>query len=154
MQRIRNTSLRPKVKIARAREIPYYRVVGAIIECKGRILCMQRGKGRFPSTDYKWEFPGGKKEAGETGPEALMRELREEMDFSVSISDSDWFTCVHHIYPEFEISMDCYLVQIDDPVFTRKEHVDHRWLLPKDMSSFDWAAADGPIVAEIIERLG
>ena len=65
----------------------HYHVVGAIIEHDGKILCMQRPKGKFPSTDLKWEFPGGKIEAGESGPQALMRELREEMDFDVVTRD-------------------------------------------------------------------
>ena len=132
----------------------HYFVVGAILEHEGRILCMQRPRGKFASTDFKWEFPGGKIEPGESGPEALMRELREEMDLQVSITDADYFASVHHIYPEFELSMDCYLVHVADPTFTRKEHIDHRWLLPADMPSLDWAAADWPIVEKIRDAAG
>ena len=130
----------------------HFRVVGAIIEHDGKILCMQRPKGKYPSTDLKWEFPGGKIEAGETGPQALMRELREEMDFDVTVRDEDYFATVHHVYPEFELTMDTYLCHAANPAFTRKEHVDHCWLAPQDMPSLDWAAADRPIVEKIIER--
>lgn len=131
----------------------HYHVVGAIIEYEGKILCMQRPKGRFPSTDLKWEFPGGKIEAGETGPQALMRELREEMDFSADIRDEDYFATVHHVYPEFELTMDTYFFHTRDPRFVRREHVDHRWLAPRDMPSLDWAAADYPIVEQLLQRL-
>ena len=130
-------------------EKKHYHVVGAIIEYEGKILCMQRPKGKFPSTDLKWEFPGGKIEAGETGPEALMRELQEEVDFMVSIEEEDYFATVHHVYPEFELTMDVYLCRVDDPHFVRKEHVDHCWLAPKDMPQLDWAAADRPIVEKL-----
>jgi len=130
----------------------HYKVVGAIIEHDGKILCMQRPKGKFPSTDLKWEFPGGKIEEGETKPQALMRELREEMDFNIEISEDDYFATVHHIYPEFEITMDTFLCRVTDPRFVRKEHVDHCWLAPKDMPKLDWAAADYPIVEKLVER--
>ena len=130
----------------------HYHVVGAIIEHDGKILCMQRPKGKFPSTDLKWEFPGGKIEAGETGPQALMRELREEMDFEVDVREEDYFATVHHLYPEFELTMDTYLCHVTDPRFTRKEHVDHCWLPPADMPSLDWAAADFPIVERLISK--
>ncbi|MCR4724808.1 MAG: (deoxy)nucleoside triphosphate pyrophosphohydrolase [Clostridia bacterium] len=130
----------------------HYHVVGAIIEYGGKILCMQRPKGKFPSTDYKWEFPGGKIEVGETGPQALMRELREEMDLDVQIAEADYYASVHHLYPEFELTMDTYLCRVADPRFTRKEHIDHRWLAPPDMPQLDWAAADYPIVEKLAEQ--
>ncbi|MCQ2566415.1 MAG: NUDIX domain-containing protein, partial [Clostridia bacterium] len=80
---------------------------------------MQRGVSKFPSTSYKYEFPGGKIEAGESRPQALMRELREEMDFDISISEDDYFGEVHHVYPEFEITMACYLCHSLTDVFNR-----------------------------------
>ncbi len=128
----------------------HFHVVGAIIEHGGRILCMQRPEGKSPSTDLKWEFPGGKIEAGETGPQALMRELREEMDFNVDVREEDFFATVHHIYPDFELTMDTYLCHAADPRFTRKEHVDHCWLTPQEMPALDWAAADYPIVEQVV----
>lgn len=128
----------------------HFHVVGAIIEHNGLILCMQRPKGKYPSTDLKWEFPGGKIEAGETGPEALMRELREEMDFDVTIREEDYFGTVHHVYPEFELTMDTYLCRVSDLHFVRKEHVAHVWLPPEMMPALDWAAADYPIVMQLV----
>ena len=127
----------------------HYKVVGAIIENNGQILCMQRPKGKFPSTDFKWEFPGGKVEEGETKPQALMRELREEMDFIIPIDDDCYFDVVHHVYPEFEITTDCYYCHASSREFRRKEHVDHKWLDPEELLTIDWAAADLPIAKKL-----
>ena len=65
----------------------HYEVVAAIIEHDNKILCMQRNKSKFVYTSYKFEFPGGKIEAGEENHEALERELREEMDMDINISE-------------------------------------------------------------------
>ena len=126
-------------------------VVGAVIEYDGKILCMQRGIGKYPYVSMKYEFPGGKVEPGETHPQALMRELREEMNFVVDISEKDYLTTVNHCYPDFEITMYCYLCHPDSPEFTRKEHINHVWALPGEMMQLDWAPADIP-VAELVSN--
>ena len=126
-------------------------VVAAIIEFNNRVLCMQRGASKYQSTAYKYEFPGGKIELGETNPQALMRELKEEMDINVKISDKDFFMTIHHVYPDFAITMHAYRVKVDKPDFIRKEHINHVWALPKEMLNLDWAEADKPIVDKIIE---
>ena len=59
---------------------PHYNVVAAVVRNNGEILCMQRGPTRFSYTSYKYEFPGGKVEPGETPRDALRRELQEELD--------------------------------------------------------------------------
>ena len=124
-------------------------VVAAIIEHRGKILCMQRGLSKHAYTSYKYEFPGGKIEPGETRPEALMRELREEMDFAIDITEDDFFGEVHHVYPDFEITLSCYLCHSDTDAFIRREHIAHVWLEPKDLVSLDWADADYPIVEKL-----
>ena len=129
-------------------------VVGAVIEYEGRILCMQRGAGKYPYVSYKYEFPGGKVEPGETHPQALMRELVEEMNMSVEITEQDYLTTVTHQYPDFEITMYCYLCHPGSPEFTRKEHVGHVWELPENMMELDWAPADIPVIQLISEKLG
>lgn len=128
-------------------------VVAAIIIYKDRILCMQRNAGKFPYVSYKYEFPGGKIEAGETKPEALMRELREEMALEVTINEDDFFMTVEHAYPDFEITMHSFICHVDTQQFVRREHIDHKWLRKEELMSLDWAPADIPIAEKLKETL-
>ena len=124
----------------------HYEVVAAVIEYEDKILCMQRGKAKFEYTSYKFEFPGGKVEAGEENHIALSRELSEEMDLNVTISKKDYLLTVEHTYPDFAITMHTYLCKVDTPDFVMKEHVDFKWLPISELDSLDWAEADKPIV--------
>jgi 8-oxo-dGTP diphosphatase len=123
-------------------------VVAAIIESNGKILCVQRGEHRLPYISRKWEFPGGKIELTETPEAAVIREIREELHLSISV-DSHLVT-VDHDYADFHISMAAYLCHaaIVDPIVVLTEHIDHRWLAPRDPAflDLDWAEADVPIV--------
>ena len=137
-------------QVYRKNGMKHLNVAAAIIEYQGRILCMQRGLSKHVYTSLKYEFPGGKIEAGETRPQALMRELREEMDFEIDIAEDDLFGEVHHVYPDFEITLSCYLCHSKTDVFTRREHIDHVWLEPGDLGRLDWAEADFPIVEKLM----
>lgn len=129
----------------------HYEVVAAVIEYDSKILCMQRNLGKFDYTSYKFEFPGGKVEAGESRSEALERELREEMDMQLSISEEDYFMTVEHTYPDFSITMHAFKCLTQDPSFVMKEHKSYQWLPVKEMHKLDWAAADVPIVKRLEE---
>lgn len=124
-------------------------VVAAIIIYNHRILCMQRDAGRYDYVSYKFEFPGGKIEPGETQCQALIRELKEELDIKVTIHEEDFFMTVNHQYPDFEIKMHSYLCHVDSDYFVRKEHFDHKWLFKEELHTLDWAQADRPIVLKL-----
>jgi len=124
-------------------------VVAALIVHEDKILCMQRGKSKHEYLTGKYEFPGGKIDPGESRTNALMRELKEEMELDVEIDEEDYYMTVHHIYPDFEITMHCFFCRVRSQDFVRKEHIDHRWLLPMEISALDWAMADKPIVDRI-----
>lgn len=126
-------------------------VVAGIIIYKNEILCMQRDAGKYDYVSYKYEFPGGKVEPGEARVDALKRELKEEMEMEVSVSEKDFFLTVEHEYPDFKVTLHNYICKVDDKVFVRKEHVDHRWLTKDKLNMLDWAAADVPIVDKIMQ---
>ena len=126
-------------------------VVAGIIIYNDKILCMQRNLGKYDYISYKYEFPGGKIEEGESKAEALMRELKEEMELEVSICDKDFFVTVTHEYPDFSITMHSFICKTDTMQFTRKEHINHQWLKVEELQSLDWAEADKPIVEKILK---
>ena len=130
----------------------HYEVVAAVIVFENKILCMQRGKAKFEYVSYKYEFPGGKVEAGEENHIALSRELNEEMDLDVTISEKDYLLTVDHTYPDFAITMHAYLCKVDTPDFVMKEHIDFKWLSASELGSLDWAEADKPIVKFLQNR--
>ena len=129
-----------------------YEVVAAVIEYENKILCMQRGEAKYDYTSYKFEFPGGKVEAGEENHIALSRELREEMDLDVVIGEDDYLLTVDHTYPDFVITMHAYLCKVTTPNFVMKEHVDFKWLPVSELDTLEWAEADKPIVEWLKNR--
>jgi 8-oxo-dGTP diphosphatase len=126
----------------------HYQVVAAVICHDGKYLCMQKGKTKYEYTSYKYEFPGGKVEAGETDSQALSRELMEEMDYHIKVESH--LVTVHHVYPDFEITMAAYLCSADSTSFTMKEHIGYKWLTADKLEFLDWAAADVDVVKVLI----
>ena len=120
-------------------------VVGAAIVRDGKILCAQRGEPR--TLAGKWEFPGGKIEAGETPEEALVRELREELACDVEVTS---FVCTSTQDYDFgTVVLSVYLCKLvaGEPLLT--EHQEVRWLPPEQIPSLDWTPADADAVAAI-----
>ena len=76
-----------------------FEVAAAVIFLERKVLCVQRPKHEKEYVSLKWEFPGGKVEFGESGEDALVREIREEL--SVDIEDSEFLMTVEHTYPDF-----------------------------------------------------
>lgn len=113
------------------------KVVAAIIAEKGRIFATQRGYGEFKDG---WEFPGGKIEEGETPQQALVREIREELDTEVEVGDL--LGTVEYDYPTFHLSMQCFLCKIKSGSLNLKEHEAARWLAEDELGSVDWLPAD------------
>ena len=124
----------------------HYNVVAAVVYHDGKYLCMQKGKTKFEYTSYKWEFPGGKIELGETPQQALARELMEEMEYPVEVGEE--LVTVNHEYPDFSITMTAYLCtpKGDADGFKRREHADNKWCSQEELKGLDWAAADVGVV--------
>ena len=128
-------------------------VVAAIIESDGEILCMQRGKGKYDYISYKYEFPGGKVEPGESLVEALIREIDEEMDLKIEVSEQDFFMKIEHQYPDFHITMNSYRSKVKDRKFNLKEHHSFVWLKTSELKKLDWADADKPIIDKLSKEI-
>ena len=124
-------------------------VVAAIIRNEKEILCVQRAESKLPYISKKFEFPGGKIEANETKREALKRELKEELNIDVSINE--FFLTIEHQYPDFEIVMHSFLVDVESRELTLNEHISHQWLSPNGLGPLDWAEADLPIVEKLMK---
>ena len=92
----------------------------------------------------------GKVDPGETRCQALMRELQEELDLDLEITEENYFDSVRHAYPDFTVTLHFFLCRIKDPVITLKEHTGYRWMNRADLRSLDWVPADEPIVRKLI----
>ena len=123
-------------------------VVAAVIHDGGRILATQRGYGEFKD---KWEFPGGKMEAGESREVALRREIREELDTEIAVGKL--LCTVEYDYPAFHLTMHCYLCSVVSGTLELKEHESARWLSADGLESVDWLPADLQILPLIKECL-
>lgn len=121
------------------------KVVAAIIIHKDKILSTQRGYGEYKG---KWEFPGGKVEPGETYQSALVREVKEELAIEVHVGEL--FEVVEYDYPQFHLSMNCYICNIKSGSLRLKEHMDAKWLTKETLKSVDWLEADHGLIEKLI----
>ena len=122
-------------------------VAAAIICNEDRIFATQRGYGEWK--DF-WEFPGGKIEPGETPEEALRREIREELDTEIAVGEK--LTTIEYDYPEFHLSMDCFLAEVVEGRLELKEHEAARWLHNDELDSVGWLPADRTIIEMLKNR--
>ena len=116
-------------------------VVAAVLVRDGRVFATQRGYGEFKD---KWEFPGGKMEAGEGREEALRREIREELDAEIAVGKL--LCAVEYDYPAFHLTMHCYLCSVVSGTLVLKEHESARWLSADGLESVDWLPADIQVI--------
>ncbi len=120
-------------------------VVAAIIhDSEGRIFATQRGYG-----DYKdwWEFPGGKMEAGEIPKEALRREIWEELETRIVVENL--VETVEWDYPQFHLSMHCYLCHVESGHLELKEHEAAKWLNKDELENVNWLPADLKVIEKV-----
>lgn len=120
------------------------RVVAAVIKKDNKIYATQRGYGEFKGG---WEFPGGKIEANETSQEALVREIREELETVIKVNDL--IDTVEYDYPNFHLSMDCFWCEIVSGNLVLVEAEDAKWLSKEELYSVDWLPADLGLIEKI-----
>ena len=124
-------------------------VVAAIIKKDKQILATKRGYGEFVNM---WEFPGGKIEKSETREEALIREIREELD--CTIKPTKFALDLEYQYPTFYLKMSCFEAVITEGTPKLLEHNDARWLSKDELDSVEWIPADLQIIDYLKRTMG
>lgn len=124
------------------------RVVAAVIRQGDRIFATARGYGEFKG---QWEFPGGKIEAGETPQQALIREIKEELDVTVRIGDL--IDTIEYDYPKFHLCMDCFWCKIADGEIKLLEAESARWLTRETLCDVPWLPADIGLIKKIAMQM-
>ena len=123
-------------------------VVAAIIIKDGQVFATQRGYGEFKGW---WEFPGGKIESGECPQEALVREIREELDAEISVGEL--LETVEWDYPDFHLTMHCFVCSLTSESLHLNEHEAAAWLTMETLHSVKWLPADEILLDKIAEYL-
>ena len=124
------------------------RVTCAIITHQNKILVVQRSNRM--SLPMKWEFPGGKIEAGETETDCIKREILEELNIEIEVLER--LTPSIHNYPTFSIELIPYTANYVSGILNLKEHHQYHLLDKDKLNTLDWAEADLPIVNEIMRK--
>ena len=117
-------------------------VVAALIWEEGRFLICQRPAHK--ARGLLWEFVGGKVEPGETKPEALIRECREELAVTVALGDV--FMELTHTYPDLTVHLTLFHAKIESGTPQLLEHNDIRWIRAEQISQYDFCPADEEIL--------
>ena len=124
------------------------RVVAAIIIRDGKVFATQRGYGEWK--DW-WEFPGGKIEAGECPQEALVREIREELEAEIQVGEL--IETIEWDYPAFHLTMHCFVCSLVSESMHLNEHEDSAWLTRDTLHSVKWLPADKGLVERLKEMI-
>jgi 8-oxo-dGTP diphosphatase len=122
-------------------------VAAAIILDKDMILLSRRRPGSHQGG--LWEFPGGKKESGETLEDCLRREVREEL--GVDISDPLPFHALQYQYPEKIVELYFYTCSIVQGIPQALDCAEIAWVYRRDLFSYDFPPADIPVLHKIIQ---
>lgn len=128
------------------------KVVAAVIcdsfENKTKIFATARGYGEFKG---QWEFPGGKVESGETPQQALIREIKEELDVKIKVGEL--IDTIEYDYPDFHLSMDCFWCVVVDGEIILKEAEASKWLNKDELYTVDWLPADISLIEKLQNSL-
>ncbi len=128
-----------------------YVAAAALIDADGRVLVTQRPAGKAHAG--KWEFPGGKVEAGETPEQAVNRELREELGLEPCERCLQPFSFTSFAYPDFHLFMPLYLCRQWDGFAMPKEGQGIKWLFPSEIVKLDLVEAHVELARELADRM-
>jgi len=125
-------------------------VAAGIIAHEGRYLIARRKAGSH--LGGLWEFPGGKREAGETLEECLHRELREELNIRIGAPTP--FRTLRHEYLEKVVELHFFCCRIETGTAVALDCAEVRWVYPYEMGAFEFPPADQPVIAALREERG
>ena len=140
---------RDTLHIGRGINIKAIEVVAAIIIKDGMVYATRRGYGDFKGW---WEFPGGKTEAGESLEDALKREIKEELDAEIEVEKL--LDTVEWDYPNFHLTMHCFVCSLLSDTLQLNEHEADAWLDAKSLHNVKWLPADEGLIPQIQVLLG
>jgi len=120
-------------------------VAAALIWQEDRFMICQRPAHK--TRGLLWEFVGGKLEAGETGPDALIREVREEL--AIEIAVDGLYMDVIHTYPDMQVHLSLYHAHVVSGEPQLLEHADMQYIHPSEIDRYDFCPADVEILARI-----
>lgn len=123
-------------------------VVAAIIKDNDKVLATCRGYGEFINM---WEFPGGKIEPNESKEDALHREISEELEVSINIEE--FLMTVEYDYPNFHLTMHCFICTLKDGTIKLNDHNDACWANKDKLKELNWIPADLDIVDKLMNIL-
>ena len=122
-------------------------VVAAVIQHGNQIFAAKRKAGG--GSGLKWEFPGGKVEAGESAPQALQREIFEELGISIEVGLSlGTFTTP---LDKYLIQLECYWCTSKERPVTLTSHEEAGWFEPIELQALDWALPDVPVLEVVLK---
>ena len=124
-------------------------VVGAAIIKEDKVLVMQRSNQM--TLPGMWEFPGGKVEANETEQEALIREIKEELNVTIKILD--YINEASYDYEFGTVQLKVYTAEIISGQITLEEHSDGKWVTADELKNIDWAPVDIPAAKALVKIL-
>ena len=128
------------------------KVVAAVIcdsiKEKNQVFATARGYGEFKG---QWEFPGGKVEVGETPQQALVREIKEELETDIKVGDL--IDTIEYDYPTFHLSMDCFWCEVIDGELKLLEAETAKWLTKETLYDVKWLPEDITLIDKIISSL-
>ena len=126
-------------------KLPCIVVAAAIIYQEGKILLTRRKLDA--DQGGLWEFPGGKQESGEMLEQCLRRELKEEIDITVGVLRP--FAVVHHCYPQKKVELHFFTCSLDQGAPKALGCLEMAWVSPHELSSYEFPAADQPVLQKI-----
>ncbi|HTP42288.1 MAG TPA: (deoxy)nucleoside triphosphate pyrophosphohydrolase [Nitrospiria bacterium] len=123
-------------------------VAAAIIEREGRYLIAQRRRDSMHGG--QWEFPGGKREAGETVEECLRREVREELGVEVAVRGLE--RVIRHVYDYGWVELHFFRCALTkgEPQTLGCQAI--RWVLPAELAEFTFPPANRPLIETLVDK--